>query len=174
LIFLTKLVVNKAWAPSPKKSFKHFIDMSDSSSGKPHKSFSVFDFLWRVIAAIVLVLLTFNPSGYSYFHWFKEALSGEGAHALHYFLGVILLAGWAIFVVATSRSLGTLGSLLSAAVIGTGIWLLADIGIVQAGSATAVTWLSLVALAILLAVGLSWAHIWRRLSGQLEVDEVDD
>ena len=77
-------------------------------------------------------------------------------------------------MIATSRSLGTLGTVLSAAVIGTGIWLLADIGIVQAGSATAITWLSLVALAILLAIGLSWAHIWRRLSGQIEVDEVND
>ena len=147
--------------------------MTDSSSRKPHKSFGVLDFLWRVIASIVLVLITFNPSGYSYFHWAREALSGEGARALHYFVGVILLVGWAIFVIATSRSLGFLGTVLSAAVIGTGIWLLADIGVVQAGSATAITWLSLVALAILLAVGLSWAHIWRRLSGQLEVDEVD-
>jgi len=148
--------------------------MSDSSSDKPHKSFGVFDFLWRLIAAIILVLITFNPSGYSYFHWFKNAFSGEGAGALHYFVGVILLAGWAIFVIATSRSLGTFGTVLSAAVIGTGVWLLAEIGIIQANSATAVTWLSLIALAILLAVGLSWAHIWRRLSGQIDVDEVHD
>ena len=77
-------------------------------------------------------------------------------------------------MIATSRSLGTLGTVLSAAVIGTGIWLLADIGMVRAGSATAITWLALVALAILLAIGLSWAHIWRRLSGQIEVDEVND
>jgi len=96
------------------------------------------------------------------------------AHGCHYFVGVLLLSGWAIFVIATSRSLGTLGTVLSAAVIGTGIWLLADIGMVRAGSATAITWLALVALAILLAIGLSWAHIWRRLSGQIEVDEVND
>jgi len=148
--------------------------MSDSSSGKAHKSFGLTDFLWRLIAAIALVLITFNPSGFSYFHWFKTAFSGEGAGALHYFLGVILLVGWAIFVIATIRSLGTLGTVLSVAVIGTGIWLLADIGIVQTGSATAVTWLVLITVAILLAVGLSWAHIWRRLSGQIEVDEVHD
>jgi hypothetical protein len=148
--------------------------MSDLPAAKPHKSFGFLDFLWRVIAAVVLVLLTFNPSGYSYFHWFKDALSSNGAQAVHYFVGVLLLSGWAIFVIATSRSLGTLGTVLSAAVIGTGIWLLADIGMVRAGSATAITWLALVALAILLAIGLSWAHIWRRLSGQIEVDEVND
>jgi NAD(P)-dependent dehydrogenase (short-subunit alcohol dehydrogenase family) len=31
-----------------------------------------------------------------------------------------------------------------------------------------------VCLAALLAVGLSWAHIWRRLTGQYAVDEIDD
>ncbi len=149
------------------------ISSSNSSSGKPHKSFGATDFLWRLIAALVLVLLTFNPGGYSYFHWFKAALAGEGAQALHYFMGVILLVGWSIFLIATGRSLGTFGTILSAALIGTGIWLLTDVGIISADSATAVTWLVLIALAILLAVGLSWAHIWRRLSGQLEVDDTD-
>jgi len=26
----------------------------------------------------------------------------------------------------------------------------------------------------LLAVGLSWSHVWRRLTGQFEVDDGDD
>jgi ABC-type Mn2+/Zn2+ transport system permease subunit len=80
------------------------------------------------------------------------------------------LVGWTVGV-ATRNSLGTLGTLLSAALIGTGIWLLTRIGVVHADSASAITWLALVALAILLAIGLSWSHIWRRLSGQLEVDD---
>lgn len=148
--------------------------MSDSKSNKTHKSFGFIDFLWRLMAALVLVLVTFNPSGHSYVHWVREAFSGEGLQALNFFVGIILLIGWSIFVIATSRSLGTFGTVLSVALIGTGMWLLADIGIIQVGSASAVTWLVLIALAILLAAGLSWSHIWRRLSGQLEVDEVDD
>lgn len=148
--------------------------MSDKSAAKPHTSFGPMDFLLRLLASIVLVLITFNPTGYSYFHWFKEAFTGEGAHAIHYFAGVVLVVGWSIFIIATSRSLGGFGSFLSTAVIGTGIWLLADMGILRADSATAITWLILFALAILLAVGLSWAHIWRRLSGQIDVDEVHD
>ena len=148
--------------------------MSDSSSTKPHKSFGALDFLWRLIAAILLVLATFNPSGYSYVHWLKHALSGEGLLALHFFLGVVLLVGWTIYIVATSHSLGTLGTFLGAALIGTAIWLLADVGAIQVDSATSVTWLALIALGILLAIGLSWSHIWRRLSGQLEVDDDND
>jgi hypothetical protein len=31
----------------------------------------------------------------------------------------------------------------------------------------------LVILSVMLAVGLSWSHVWRRMTGQFEVDEVD-
>ncbi len=148
--------------------------MSTPNTQKPHKSFAAIDFLWRVLAALVLVLVTFNPAGYSYVHWVKEAFQADGLAAVHFFVGVILLVGWTIFIVATARSLGTLGTVLSAALIGTGIWLLTDIGIIHADSANTIIWLVLIALAILLAIGLSWAHIWRRLSGQFEVDDNDD
>ena len=145
--------------------------MADRANRKPHTSFGVADFLWRWAAALLLVFATYNPSGYSWFHWVKSAYSGAGLGAQHYFVGVILIAGWAIYLIATERSLGALGSIIGAAVIGTGIWLLVDLGLVQAGTVNTVVWLALFALATLLAIGLSWSHIWRRLSGQLEVDE---
>jgi len=148
--------------------------MSKHESGKPHKSFGAVDFLFRLIAALILVFATYNPSGYSYFHWIKAVIGADGTGAIHYFVGVLLLVGWTIYLVATLRSLGTLGSILSLALVGTGIWVLADIGIIHADSANTIAWLSLIALAILLAIGLSWAHIWRRLSGQLEVDDSED
>jgi len=148
--------------------------MSEPTLSKTPKSFGAMDFLWRLLAALALVLVTFNPSGYSYFDWARHALSGDGLQAMHFFAGIILLVGWSIFVVATSRSLGKLGAILAVAVIGTGMWVLSDIGVIRADSTNAVTWLVLIALAMLLATGLSWSHIWRRLSGQLEVDQVDD
>jgi len=61
--------------------------------------------------------------------------------------------------------------MIGAALIGTGIWLLVDLGVLHAESMSTIAWLVLFALATLLAIGLSWSHIWRRLSGQLEVDE---
>jgi hypothetical protein len=145
--------------------------MSDRAGRKPHTSFGFLDFVWRWIAALLLVFATWNPSGYSWFDWVRAAFSGEGLRAQHYFVGVILVAGWAIFLIATERSLGALGSVIGAAVIGTGIWLLVDLGLLRAESLQTIAWLALIALATLLAVGLSWSHIWRRLSGQLEVDE---
>lgn len=131
------------------------------------------DFLWRLFAALVLVFVTFNPSGYSYVHWVKDAFTGDGLSAIHFLLGFVLVAGWSIFVIATSRSLGTFGTVLSVALIGTVIWWLSDIGAINVESATTVTWLVLIALSLLFATGLSWAHIWRRMSGQLEVDDND-
>ena len=62
---------------------------------------------------------------------------------------------------------------LAAAAIGTLVWLLIDFGILAAGSASALTWTVLVCLATLLSIGLSWSHVWRRLTGQFNVDDAD-
>lgn len=145
--------------------------MNDQRNYKSHRSFGVVDFLWRWAAALVLVLASYNPSGWSWFHWTRDAFNGAGLGPFHYFTGVVLVAGWTVFIIATERSLGVMGSIIGAAIIGTTIWLLVDIGILSAGSMKAVAWLAIFALGTLLAIGLSWSHIWRRLSGQLEVDE---
>ena len=148
--------------------------MADSSSSTIHTEFGLRDFVWRLLAALILVLTTYNPGGHSYVHWVGSAMDGNGLAAVHYFFGVVLLVGWTIFLVATRRSLGTLGTVLGAALIGTGVWLLSQLGLIHADSTRAITWLALISLATLLAIGLSWSHIWRRLSGQLEVDETHD
>ena len=144
-----------------------------NGNGRKADSFGFTSFLWRLVASLIMVVATYNPAGLSYFHWVSTAFTESRMGAVHFFVGVVLLIGWTIFWVATSRSLGTLGTILGAALIGTGIWVLAQAGLVHADSRNAILWLSLIALAILLAIGLSWSHVWRRLSGQLEVDEVD-
>jgi hypothetical protein len=148
--------------------------MGKSDNGNLHKSFGAPDFIWRWVAALVLVLITFNPFGYSYFHWFKEAFTADGTGAIHYFVGVVLLIGWSVFVIATSNSLGAFGTIMGVALIGTGFWLLADFGIINADSTTAITWLVLVAIATLLAIGVSWSHVRRRFTGQVDVDDIGD
>jgi hypothetical protein len=141
------------------------------SGNKSGKSFGVFDFMWRWLAAILLVLATYNPSGHSFVHWVFESFGEQSLGAVHFVVGVVLLAGWAAFLAATGNSLGTMGTVLGAALIGGLIWLLVDLGWVHANSASTVVWLGLIALATLLAIGMSWSHIWRRMSGQLEVDD---
>lgn len=144
--------------------------IADKRGKQSRKPFGFAAFAIRWGAAVLLVLATYNPSGYSWYHWATGAIAAGGLGAVHVFFGVVLVAGWAIFVVATGRSLGAFGVVIGAVLIGTAIWLLSEAGLVRAESARAVLWLALIALATLLAVGLSWSHIWRRLSGQLEVD----
>jgi len=71
------------------------------------------------------------------------------------------------------RALGTLGLILGAAFFATLIWLLIDSGILSASSAKSVTWIALICIAGLLAIGVSWAHVWRKVTGQLEVNDDD-
>jgi hypothetical protein len=131
-------------------------------------------FLWRFVAALALVLLTFNPSGQSAYHWITSAIAESAFGPLHLLLVGILLAGWAVFWIATWRALGTLGVTLAAVILGAVIWLLFDIGLLESHSVSAITWISLICLAAVLAVGVSWSHLWRRMTGQFNVEDVDD
>jgi len=135
--------------------------------------FSAAGFLTRLVLAIILVTATYNPAEFSYFHWFKSAISGETIGPVHFLAGVVLIIGWVIFLRATLLSLGALGLILATAFFGTLIWFLTDAGIVPTNSATALTWIVLFCLAAVLATGMSWSHIRRRLSGQVTVDDVE-
>ena len=135
---------------------------------------TVLGFLWRLVAALVLVLLTYNPSGHSAYHWITSAISNSDFGPLHLLLVALLLIGWVIYWIATWRALGTLGVALAALVLGAIIWLLFDIGLLKSQSVSAVTWISLICLALVLAIGVSWSHVWRRLTGQINVEDVDD
>jgi Family of unknown function (DUF6524) len=53
------------------------------------------------------------------------------------------------------------------------VWLLIEQRVVSASSARAIGHIALTAVALLLAVGMSWSHVSRRLSGQLDTDEVN-
>lgn len=145
-------------------------DKIDNNSG----GLTAGGFLWRFIAALVLVFLTYNPSGQSAYHWISSAVAESTFGPLHLLLVAALLIGWVIYWIATWRALGTLGVALAGLVLGAIIWLLIDIGLLKLESVSAITWVLLVGLSIVLAVGVSWSHVWRRLTGQINVEDVDD
>ena len=136
-----------------------------------NRDFNAGSFLWRLGATLVLVLATYNPTRFSYYRWLSSSMSDGGLGPEHFVAGIALVIGWTILIVATQRSLGALGVVLGAALIGGIIWLLTDLGWIAVGSVSTLTWVSLVCLAVLLAVGLSWSHLWRRITGQYEVDD---
>lgn len=131
-------------------------------------------YIMRLIFSLALVLLSFNPTGHSYFHWLSEALNAGGFGAEHAFPGVVLLIGWTILLRATFNSLGPIGLVLASLFIGTFVWLLTSFGLLQAESMVSITWIALISLGLLLSIGMSWSHIRRRLSGQVDVDDIDD
>lgn len=129
-------------------------------------------FLARIVFAMALVLGTYNPTDFSYVSWaFSEGHEFGPVTAL---LGVVLLIAWIVFLRATFLSLGWLGIVLGAALFGCFIWLFVDLGWLSLDSPTAITWVALVMLSLILAVGLSWSHIRRRLTGQVDVDDIED
>lgn len=143
----------------------------DKVRGAP---FTIGSFVWRLLFTLAVVLLTFNPTGYSYVHWLRSALSPNTLGPEHAVAGIALLGGWLIVVTATQRALGSLGLIVLAAFLAALVWWLFDAGWLATSSAGGLEWITLVCLAVLLAVGMSWSFIWRRMTGQYEVDEVHD
>jgi hypothetical protein len=136
-----------------------------------------FDIKWygimiRFFFALALVLATYNPSGYSYYHWLTETLPGY--NAILVFTAVVLLIGWTIFIRSTLRALGVFGLVLAFAFFGTLLWLVIDMDWVSPDNLETLTYLVLVLISGVLAIGMSWAHIRRRWSGQMTTDEVED
>lgn len=127
---------------------------------------------FRFLFALVLVLATYNPEGYSYYHWGIKNISDFSVPKL--FVGVVLLIGWVIYLRATMRSLGPVGLILALGFFGTLIWLMIDYGIISADSAKVITYLVLIVASAILMTGMSWSHIRRRMSGQLDVDDVEE
>jgi ABC-type uncharacterized transport system permease subunit len=78
-----------------------------------------------------------------------------------------------IYIRATFRSIGWTGVMLAGIFLAALLWVLIDQGILSLDRPSILTWVVLFAIATIMAIGLSWSHVRRRLSGQADVDEVD-
>jgi hypothetical protein len=143
-------------------------------NSKSSRGVGVTGFVVRLVGALVLVLVTYNPSGHSAWHWITEAIAQSQFGPVDLILLAVLLIGWAVFWIASWRALGVLGVVLVAVLIGALVWLLVDIGWINTESDSMLTWIMLVAVAVMLAIGVSWSHFWRRLTGQYNVEDIND
>lgn len=122
----------------------------------------------RVLFAVALVLLTWNPSGWSYVDW---ALRDRSAFdAVKAFFGVLLFGGWVFCVRSAWVSLGAIGLVLVGALLATIVWMLVQFGLVETRAPQTVVWLVLIAVGIALGIGVSWSKVRQRATGQVEVD----
>ena len=135
------------------------------------KTFSAGNFLVRLILAVILVFATYNPSEYSWYHWLVK--SDFAVDPMMILAGIVLLIGWIIFLRATLRSLGPAGTLLAAAFFGVIVWALIYYKWLSLDNVTAMQYVVLLVLSAILATGMSWSHIRRRMTGQLDVDDIE-
>jgi len=131
----------------------------------------------RVLATLVLVYATFNPTGRSYFHWVVAPLLGlgqpsGGSSALKFLAGVVLAIGWIVVVQATRRSIGITGAVLALALCGGLIWLLVEQHVVSPSGSAAIAHIALIAIGLVLGAGMSWSFLSRRLTGQVDTDQL--
>ncbi|MEH6741352.1 MAG: DUF6524 family protein [Sulfitobacter sp.] len=128
-------------------------------------------FLLRWVCAFLLLAATFNPTEYNYIQWVRSY--GGMNVSIAVLAGLVLLVGYIIYLRATLRSIGAFGMILVLAVVGAGLWVLYDLGVLRLEDPTMNVWLGLGALSFVLAIGLSWSIVRRSLSGQADVDDVD-
>jgi len=126
----------------------------------------------RFVFALILVFASYNPEGYSYFHW--GILEIKSITAIKAFVGVVLLIGWVIFIRATVNSLGLVGLSLAVAFFGTLLWIIVDWGWVPLDSIKLLSYIVLIMASAILATGMSWSFIRRKMSGQYDITEGDD
>ena len=128
-------------------------------------------FLIRWGAAIFLVFATFNPTSFNYVNWARN--SWDTQTPLVFLFGLVLLIAYVIYFRATFRSIGFIGIGLVIALVGALLWVLQWIGIISFQNPDLMTWVGLLSLSLVMGVGLSWSIIRRRLSGQYDVDDVE-
>src|SRR6266851_4214475 len=126
----------------------------------------------RLLFTLALVLATYNPSGYSFYHWITDF--GTGLLSLKVVvaltLAMIYYMLFRVVFAAFRRSgliIGGLAALLFAVEL---------VSVVAARRSTH-SWhfyvllsqyVTLFAVAIVLSVGVSWSHLIERLTGQLQ------
>jgi Family of unknown function (DUF6524) len=137
-----------------------------------NNEFNGQSFLVRLGFAVLLVFGTYNPTDFCYTSWlWSTDFAITPVKAL---VGVTLLIGWIIYLRATLLSLGGLGITLFLAFFSCLIWVLVDAGLLSLDASGAMTWIVLLIISLILATGMSWSHIRRRMSGQVSVDDVED
>ena len=129
-------------------------------------------FITRWICAFALLSATYNPTEYNYLRWSQDY--GAQNRSLMVLLGLFLLVFYIIYLRATFRSIGAFGVLLVLAIVGALVWVLADFGVLSLDDPGLNTWIGIGALSVVMGVGISWSIVRRTLTGQADMDDLDE
>ncbi len=136
----------------------------------------------RLFGVLILVYATYNPEGWSYYHWAIADLQFSGFSLSELppfnppkvFVGVVLVIGWIVLLATTRKSLGIIGVFLASAFFGSLVWVLIYYNILPVGDYRVVHHIILFMISAVLTVGLSWSLISRAVTGQVDMDRIDN
>ena len=128
-------------------------------------------FVLRWVFALALVAATYNPTDWNFVTWAGMGTAPTSVLALS---GLVLAIGYIIYLRATLRSIGPVGVGIVLALVGAILWVLYDFGLLSLDDKSINIWLGIVALSLVLGVGMSWSHVRRALTGQADMDDVDE
>lgn len=126
----------------------------------------------RWLFAFLLLALTYNPTEWNYVKW--ALVNYQAYMSIAVLLGLVLIIGYIIYLRATVRSIGAIGMFLVLAVVAALLWVLYDFGLLDIHNNDQNVWLGIFALSVVLGIGLSWSHVRRALSGQADMDDLDE
>lgn len=119
----------------------------------------------RLVLAVLLVIGTYNPSGYSFGHWIAGPPVGVTPGKVVAVLA--LLIAWLVCLRTAFIALGKFGVLLGAALFGAVLWLLVDQSWLDLHGQSMI-WAVLVVVGLILGIGLSWSLLRAKATGQIE------
>ena len=126
----------------------------------------------RWLFAFVLLAATYNPTEWNLVSW--SLANYQDRMSVAVLAGLALAVGYIIYLRATLRSIGAFGMLLVLALVAAMLWVLYDFGLLSLDNRNVNVWLGILAMSLVLGVGLSWSHVRRALSGQSDMDDVDE
>ena len=127
-------------------------------------------FIVRMLLTLLTVFGTYNPSGYSYWHWI--GMEDAGHWTLKLFVGTILALLIHMHIQATHRSMKLVGATLVGLIHATAVWALWDHGLLDLGDPTTITLTLMSGVAAILGTGFCWSLVRYRLSGQVDSQNV--
>ncbi len=129
-------------------------------------------FFLRWLIAFVLLVATWNPTPWNFVRWVMD--NGTNNLPVTVLGGLLLLVGYIIYLRATLRSIGPLGAALVVALCAAVIWVLIYYGLLGTQNAALNQWLAILVGSLVLGIGMSWSIFRRRISGQIDMDDVDE
>lgn len=128
----------------------------------------------RMLVAAIIVFASYNPTGKSIFHWVKNNIDGDMPDAWVVLGAIVAILVNVVLFIAAWKALGKIGSVIVLILFAALVYLSLQEGWASLDNNSSLQWMALILYSVFLGIGLSGAILWRRATGQVVTDELDD